>query len=115
MHVERPIYQNQLYDVHFQASKEVGMAQNPDFNDWSRSQEGYGEFQVAITARGRRADAYRQFLAPVLGRPNLTVVTRAQATKVHFEERGGEKVAVAVDVQSIQVRLRPILAPRTCR
>jgi choline dehydrogenase-like flavoprotein len=46
MHVERPIYQNKLFDAHFQASKEVGLQPNADFNDWSHSQEGFGEFQV---------------------------------------------------------------------
>ena len=82
MHVEKPIYQNALFNNHFEASNQAGIPHNPDFNDWSRSQEGYGDFQVSITARGRRADAYRQFLAPVEGRNNLTVVTSAQTTKV---------------------------------
>ena len=50
MHVEKPIYQNKLYDTHFKASLEAGMQPNSDFNDWSHSQEGYGEFQVHVTA-----------------------------------------------------------------
>jgi hypothetical protein len=46
MHVEKPIYQNKLFDAHFKASLEAGMQPNPDFNDWSHSQEGFGEFQA---------------------------------------------------------------------
>ena len=49
MHVEKPIYQNKLYDTHFKASLEAGMQPNSDFNDWSHSQEGFGEFQVHFT------------------------------------------------------------------
>jgi len=82
MHVENPIWQNSLFDNWFAASETYGLQRNSDFNDWSQSQEGFGDFQVAITPRGRRADAYRQFLKPAEGRPNLTVVSRAQTTKV---------------------------------
>ena len=48
MHVEKPFYKNELFDAFFKASSENGMQHNPDFNDWSRSQEGYGDFQVHI-------------------------------------------------------------------
>ena len=107
MHVENPIYQNPLFERHFQASAELGYKPNPDFNDWSRSQEGYGEFQVAITKRGRRADSYRQFLKPVLGRDNLEVVIRSQASKIAFETRNGSPTAVGVEIQGILVRSHP--------
>jgi choline dehydrogenase-like flavoprotein len=68
-----------------------------------RPQEGYGTFQVAITARGRRADAYRQFLTPVLGRKNLEVVIRTQVSKIEFETRGGTPTAVGVQMQGVLV------------
>ena len=38
MHVENPRYQNSLHDLFFQAAKEKGLRQNPDFNDWSHAQ-----------------------------------------------------------------------------
>ena len=60
--------------------------------------------QVSITKRGRRADGYRQYLKPALDRDNLTVVTRAQTSKVFTEQRGGTPVAVGVEVQSVLVR-----------
>ena len=46
MHVERPLYQNKLFDAHFKASTELGLKPNDDFNDWSHPQDGFGEFQV---------------------------------------------------------------------
>lgn len=58
------------------------MKPQADFNDWSNSQEGYGPFQVSITDKGRRCDAFHQFLKPVMDRKNLTVLTRAQTSKV---------------------------------
>lgn len=67
--------------------------------------------QVAITNRGRRADSYRQFLSPVLDRPNLTVATRSQVSRVAFETRDGTPTAVGVQIQSIQARAAPLQLP----
>jgi choline dehydrogenase-like flavoprotein len=83
--VENPRYHSYLHDVFFKAAEEAGYHHNTDFNDWSHDQGGYGEFQV-MQDRGRRADAYRQYLEPILGkRPNLQVVTDSTVTKVVFE------------------------------
>ena len=46
MHVEKPIYQNQLFDKLFKSCLDTGMQPNPDFNDWSHGQEGFGEYQA---------------------------------------------------------------------
>jgi len=58
-------------------------------------QEGYGEFQVC-QERGVRADAHRQYLKPVSGRSNLTVVTHARTLGVNLEDGRGETVARGV-------------------
>ena len=58
-------------------------------------QEGYGEFQVC-QERGVRADTHRQYLKPVAGRGNLTVVTRAKTLRVELEEGRGQPVARGV-------------------
>ncbi|KAK9820721.1 hypothetical protein WJX74_003026 [Apatococcus lobatus] len=92
MHVESPRYHNELHDVFFEAARQYGLKANPDFNDWSRSQEGYGEFQVT-QERGERADMYRQYMKPVEGRPNLTVVSQARTLKIITEQQGGKPVA----------------------
>ena len=68
--------------------------------------------QVAITSRGRRADAHRQFLKPVLDRDNLTVVYRAQTKRVLMEKQGGGKPrAVGVEIQSVKARSLPPRQP----
>lgn len=95
MHVENPRYQNKLHDVFFQAAEEAGIPKNPNFNDWGHSQEGYGEFQVC-QERGVRADAHRQYLKPVAGRSNLTVVTHAKTLGVNMEKGRGQTVARGV-------------------
>lgn len=82
--VENPRYNNPLYKKFFQASQEVGMKHNPEFNDWSRSQEGYGAFQVT-QKKGRRWDAYKAYLEPALDRPNLHLITNAHVKKVVFD------------------------------
>lgn len=46
MRVENPRYETALHDEFFRAAAAKGLAANPDFNDWSRPQTGYGEFQV---------------------------------------------------------------------
>ena len=62
-------------------------------------QIGYGEFQVTH-ARGERADCFRQYLAPVLGRPNLTVLTAAKTLRVETEAAGaGAPVSRGVTFQ----------------
>eukprot|EP01024_Parvocaulis_polyphysoides_P023180 TRINITY_DN2142_c0_g1_i7.p1 TRINITY_DN2142_c0_g1~~TRINITY_DN2142_c0_g1_i7.p1 ORF type:complete len:611 (-),score=79.85 TRINITY_DN2142_c0_g1_i7:417-2249(-) len=85
MHVEMPNYQNNLFQVYFNACEELGIKSNPDFNDWGRSQEGYGPFQMS-TINGRRADAFRQYLKPALDRDNLTVLTEATSTKIETDQ-----------------------------
>lgn len=83
-HVENPRYNNFLHGKFFEAASEIGISSNPDFNDWRHPQEGYGTFQVT-QEKGRRADGYRQYLRPVLKRPNLHVLTGSNVTKVIFE------------------------------
>jgi choline dehydrogenase-like flavoprotein len=62
------------------------------------AQTGYGEFQVTHH-NGERADCYRQYLLPVLGRPNLTVLTEAKTLKVETERVGASTVTRGVTFQ----------------
>jgi fatty acid photodecarboxylase len=96
MRVESPRYENYLHDAFFAAAAAWGLPANPDFNDWSRPQEGYGEFQVTQD-KGRRADCYRQYLKPALGRSNLQVVTECTVTRVATETSAAEPRAVGVE------------------
>lgn len=51
--VEDARYANPLSRSFLLAAVQAGAEVNPDFNDWSRSQEGVGVFQITA-ARGRR-------------------------------------------------------------
>ncbi len=43
MNVENPRYDSPLHEEFFRAARAVGLADNPDFNDWSRSQVCVGK------------------------------------------------------------------------
>jgi len=89
--VEDPRFHCALHDRFLDACREMGMSDNRDFNDWSRSQEGFGSFQVT-QRRGVRGDAASSYLEPVRSRPNLVVVSQAVASRVAWEgeeEAGG--------------------------
>lgn len=65
-----------------EAGTEAGFGRNPDFN--GARTEGLGAYQ--LTLRGHwRCDAGTAFLAPVRGRPNLTVMTGVHVTRVLIE------------------------------
>lgn len=77
-HCER----NPLSLVYVEAAQEIGIALNSDFN--GAVQEGCGFYQ--LTCRdGQRCSAADGYLTPILGRPNLKVVTHAHATRVLIE------------------------------
>jgi hypothetical protein len=40
MKVESPRYYNELHGAFFEAAAAAGLARNPDFNEWNRSQVG---------------------------------------------------------------------------
>lgn len=62
----------------------MGMPRNPDYN--GESQSGVGYFQRSIEGRWRMSTS-RTYLRPARRRPNLTILTNAQATSVVFEGR----------------------------
>ena len=75
------------------AGAEAGYPLTPDFN--GAQPDGLGRYQ--LTLRGRwRCDAATAFLAPVRARPNLTIATGAQVTRIVVEAgqaRGIEWIA----------------------
>lgn len=73
-----------------EAAQQAGIPYNPDFN--GAVQEGAGFYQVT-QKNGERCSAARAFLAPVMGRPNLQVLTSAHTIRVVIEN----KRAVGVD------------------
>jgi choline dehydrogenase len=72
-------YVNPLTRAFLAGAEELGIARNADFN--GASQDGAGLYQV--TQRfGRRHSGADAYLKPARGRPNLTVLTGAHATRV---------------------------------
>jgi choline dehydrogenase len=67
-----------------EAGVEFGLPRNHDFN--GATTLGVGSYQLGIGKRWRSSSA-SAFLRPVVHRPNLTVLTRAQAGKVIFRGR----------------------------
>ena len=73
---------NLLTRAFVRSAQEAGLKYNPDVN--GAEQDGVTFYQV--TQRNvRRESAATAFIKPILDRPNLTVITRAQASKVIVE------------------------------
>nr|WPK42888.1 fatty acid photodecarboxylase [Nannochloropsis gaditana] len=89
-------YQNPLSKRFLQACEEYGWRANPDFNDWSHPQDGYGSFKVA-QKHGKRVTAASGYLnKAVRRRPNLDILSEALVTRVLLEGEGDVK-AVGVE------------------
>jgi choline dehydrogenase-like flavoprotein len=95
---ERP-YTNPLSHVFVEAAQQAGLPFNPDFN--GAMQLGCGLFQVT-QKNGRRWSAASAYLHPAAARKNLTILTKAQATRVLIEK------GRAVGVEYIRRRKRYI-------
>jgi choline dehydrogenase len=93
---ERP-YTNPLSHLFVEAAQQAGIPLNPDFN--GAEQYGCGLFQVT-QKNGERCSAATAYLHPVAGRANLTILTRALATRIVIE-RGR-----AVGIEYIRRRKR---------
>jgi choline dehydrogenase len=83
LHVEKLRYRSALDEAFVDAAVEVGFTRNDDFN--GLAQEGVGFYDVT-QSRGRRDSTATAFLRPALGRPGLSVVTRAHATRIVVEK-----------------------------
>ena len=73
---------NPLFHAWLEAGPEAGFHSTSDVNGYQ--QEGFAVFDKNVL-RGRRLSAARAYLHPVLDRPNLTLLTLAQANKIVFE------------------------------
>lgn len=76
--------QLEVLDTFIDAAEEIGIPRTDDFNRGDN--EGCGYFQV-IQRKGLRCSAAKAFLHPVTSRPNLTLLTHAQAARLRFDGR----------------------------
>ncbi|MBN42687.1 MAG: choline dehydrogenase [Alphaproteobacteria bacterium] len=88
--VSDPTDSHALCDAFLAAASTCGYPMNDDFN--GAEQEGFGYMQFNLQ-RGRRASAATAYLRPVRRRTNLTIETRAHATRILFRGRRAMGVA----------------------
>ncbi len=79
--VSDPSEPHPLADAWLAAAEECGYRRNPDFN--GATQEGFGYNQWTMR-KGLRSSAATAYLRPARRRGNLTVITRAHATRILF-------------------------------
>ncbi|MGH1426068.1 MAG: GMC family oxidoreductase [Pseudooceanicola sp.] len=89
----RPITQ-----AFIEAGTQLQYRQSDDFN--TGDNEGIGLYQVTqfhdAAKNGERCSAAAGYLFPVMDRPNLTVITKARATKILFEGKRATGIAYRV-------------------
>jgi len=96
-----PQTRHPLTDAFMQAAIEAGQKVNPDFN--GSTQEGVGFYQVT-QRKGKRCSAAAAYLHPVMGRPNLKVLTHALTTRILFDGNRAVGVEIARDGRRDEIR-----------
>lgn len=91
-----------------EAAEQMQIRRNDDFN--GPEQEGAGLYQVTQHfdggRQGERCSVASAYLHPVMGRPNLKVITGAMATRVLLDGRRATGVAYRKGSQDRKVRAR---------
>jgi len=82
LNIADQISPNELTETFIRAAKKMGIEATDDFN--TNKQDGVGLYQVT-QKNGQRHSTAAAYIKPVLNRPNLTVETEAQVTRVLFE------------------------------
>lgn len=106
LHLTTPDCANPLFDAFFAAGKQAGYPLTDDVNGYQ--QEGFGRFD-RTTFRGRRFNAARAYLHPVMDRQNLEVQTGVMARRIVFEGRRAVGVEISRGGRSEIVRGGEIL------
>lgn len=109
--------ENPLHRVWLEAGRQAGYPITPDVNGYQ--QEGLGRLDMSV-GQGQRCSAARAYLAPAMRRRNLSVRTRARATRILFDgrrasgisyRRGGDEL-VAHARREVLVCCGPINSPQ---
>jgi len=110
---------HKLTSTFVQAAQQAGFPYSSDFN--GDNQAGFGYYQVT-NRDGKRSSAAVVYLKPVLGRDNLTVITKATVTKVIVERgravgveyvlRGSSKIQQALADQEVLVSSGAVGSPK---
>ena len=107
--VERQRLSWEILDAFREAMAEAGIHKIADFNRGDN--EGSGLFEVN-QRRGVRWNAVKAFLRPAMHRPNLTVLTNAQARRLRLEGRrtAGVEFSRGGEEQFAKARVETVLA-----
>jgi choline dehydrogenase len=89
---------NPLFRAFVRAGVEAGHKQTDDFN--GPQQEGFGPYQLTIR-EGKRWSAAKAYLHDILKRPNLTIESNAQVSRVTFD---GKRVTGVEYIQKKQTQ-----------
>lgn len=87
---------NPINEAFLAAGKEMGLPDTDDFN--GAHQEGLGWYDQTIK-QGRRQSAAKAYIHPALKRPNLTVITGAQARRILLSGKKATGVEVSIKDQ----------------
>ncbi len=90
-----------LCDAWVEAAQQFGLPANPDFN--GATTFGVGRYQLTL-GRRLRASASAAFLRPALRRPNLSLITGAQVSRVVIERGRAIGVEWRENGQTLQAR-----------
>ncbi|SDX20862.1 choline dehydrogenase [Amycolatopsis xylanica] len=101
LHVEDRRFTHELSEAWVDSAVAWGLKRTDDFN--GVSQEGAGQYQVTCK-KGQRWSTADAYLRPALGRPNLTVRTNAQTTRVLLEGTRAVGVSYLSGGVSVDVR-----------
>jgi choline dehydrogenase len=98
---------NPLHAAWLAAAREAGYPSSDDVN--GMQQEGFGRMDMTV-GEGRRSSAANAYLRPVLGRRNLSMITRALVSRILFDGkrasgveylRGGKTHRVSANAEVI--------------
>jgi choline dehydrogenase len=92
---------NPLSSTFVSAANQVGLEEVTDFN--SDKREGLGLYQVT-QINGQRCSTAKGYLTEALGRPNLTVLTKALVQKITILDGRATGVIVKVNKQLLELK-----------
>jgi choline dehydrogenase-like flavoprotein len=113
IHVRRSATPHPTAPAFLEAARQMGFAILDDTNGPMRPGAGY--INMNIAADGTRVSSARAFLRPNLGRPNLTLLLHANATKIVFEgdRASGVQIVTGDGVRNVSATREVILTAGT--
>jgi choline dehydrogenase len=89
-----------ISEAFLHAAKAAGYPTHVDFN--GAQQEGFGHYDTT-TSHGERWSTASAYLKPIRGRANLTVLTRAEVTRLIFDGRRVRGAEVVQDGKPVRI------------